>query len=76
MHDVHVTPGSDVTEVDIQLRPDRNSATVRYTWTALGPAGVLLVRSRTAEAYVRFMHRWEAELNHHLTSGRMLPPEH
>lgn len=79
VHYVHVTPGSDVTEVDIQLRPDgkdRSLATVRYTWTALGESGVALVRSKTAEAYGRFMRRWEAELNHHLTSGGMLPPEH
>lgn len=77
VHYVHVTPGSDVTEVDIQLEPegrDGSIARVRYTWTALGAAGVALIRSKTPEAYAQFMHHWEAELNHYLTSGRMLPP--
>lgn len=79
VHYVHVTPGSDVTEVDIQLRPDgpdRSIASVRYTWTALGPPGVALVRSKTPEAYLRAMHHWETALNHHLTTERMLSPEH
>lgn len=50
VHYVHLTPGSDVTGIDIQLRPeakDRTIATVRYTWTALGAPGVALVRSKT-----------------------------
>ena len=58
-----------------ELQPDgeqRGIATVRYTWTA---PGVALVRSKTPEAYTHVMHRWEAELNHHLTSGGMLSPE-
>ncbi len=79
VHYVHVTPGSDVTEVDIQLRPDgqdRSIASVRYTWTALGPPGIALVRSKTPEAYLRAMRHWETALNHYLTTGRMLPPEH
>jgi hypothetical protein len=76
VHYVHVTPGSDVTEIDIRLRPegkDRTVATVRYTWTALGEPGVALVRSKTPESYRRFMQEWERELNHYLTTGKKLP---
>ena len=76
---VHVTPGSDVTEIDIRLRPDgkaRSIATVRYTWTALGEPGVALIRGKTPEAYVHFMQEWERELNHFLTTGKKLPTGH
>jgi hypothetical protein len=79
VHYVHVTPGSDVTEIDSRLRADgkdRTVATVRYTWTALGPPGVGLVRSKTPEAYLHFMRAWERELNHYLTAGKQLPAEH
>lgn len=76
VHYVHVTPGSDVTEIDIRLRPegkDRTLATVRYTWTALGAPGVALVRSKTPEAYLHAMRDWELALNHYLTTGKQLP---
>jgi len=79
VHYVHVTPGSDVTEIDIQLRPegkDRAVATVRYSWTALGEPGRALVRSKTPESYRRFMQGWEQELNHYLTTGKKLPAQH
>jgi len=79
VHYVHVTPGSDVTEIDIQLRPegkDRAVATVRYSWTALGEPGRALVRSKTPESYRRFMQEWEQELNHYLTTGKKLPAQH
>jgi hypothetical protein len=79
VHYVHVTPGSDVTEIDIRLRPDgkdRSIATVRYTWTALGEPGVALVRGKTPEAYFHFMREWEQELNHFLTTAKKLPSGH
>ena len=79
VHYVHVTPGSDITEIDIRLRPDgkdRTVATVRYTWTALGEHGVMLVRGKTPETYRRVMQEWERELNHYLTTGKMLPAGH
>jgi len=79
LHYVHVTPGSDVTEIDIRLRAEgaaRTIATVRYTWTALGVPGVALVKGRTPEAYVQAMRHWEMQLNHFLTTGRKLPAEH
>ena len=79
VHYLHVTPGSDVTEIDIRLRPDgkdRTIATVRYTWTALGEPGLALVRSKTPESYRRFMQEWERELNHFLTTGKKLPEGH
>ncbi len=77
VHYVHLTPGSDVTEIDIRLRPDgtdRSIATVRYTWTALGPPGLTLVRSKAPEAYLHAMREWETELNHLLQTGQKLPP--
>jgi hypothetical protein len=70
---LHLTPGSDVTEIDIQLRPEPEGGTaaeVRYTWTSLGPPGDALVRSRTPEAYLRSMRHWEMALNHYLTTGQ------
>ncbi len=76
---LHVTPGSDVTEIDIQLRAggkDRTLATVRYTWTALGEPGRALVRNKTPESYRRFMQEWERELNHYLTTGKRRPAGH
>ena len=79
VHYVHVTPGSDVTEIDIRLRPDgkeRTVAAVRYTWTSLAAPGVALVRSKTPEGYLRFMLDWERELNHYLTTGKQLPAGH
>ena len=72
---LHLTPGSDVTEIDIQLRPGPEGSTlaeVRYTWTSLGPPGDALVRSKTPEAYEHFMREWERELNHYLTTGLKL----
>ncbi len=79
VHYLHVTPGSDLTEIDIRVRPEGEGgsiATVRYTWTALGPPGVALVRRKTPEDYLRAMRHWEAALNHHLTTGGMLRPAH
>ena len=79
VHYLHLTPGSDVTEIDIRLRPDgkdRTVATVRYTWTALGPPGVALVRSKTPEAYLEAMRHWELALNHYLTTGKKIPAGH
>jgi len=79
VHYVHVTPGSDVTEIEIRLRPDgkdRTIAIIRYTWTSLGEPGHALVRSKTPESYRRFMQEWERELNHYLTTGTQLPPGH
>ena len=70
---VHLTPGSDVTEIDIQLRPgpERNTlAEVRYTWTSLGPPGDALIQSKTPEDYQRSMRHWELALNHYLTTGQ------
>jgi hypothetical protein len=72
VHYVHLTPGSDVTEIDIRLSPDgkdRSIAAVRYTWTALGPPGVALVKSRTPGAYTEAMRHWELALNRYLTTG-------
>ena len=76
---VRVTPGSDVTEIDIRLRPDgkdRTIATVRYTWTSLGEPGVALLRTKTPEAYRHFMREWEQELNHFLITGKKLERGH
>ena len=72
---LHVTPGSDVTEIDVALReapgaPDRTEATVRYTYTGLSERGNALVAATTAERYRRFMVEWEQELNGYLVGRR------
>ncbi|HTE51932.1 MAG TPA: hypothetical protein VK698_13855 [Kofleriaceae bacterium] len=67
---LHVTPGSDVTEIDIQLRQvgaDRTEAVVRYTYTGFSERGNALVESRTEDYYRHFMIEWERELNDHLS---------
>ena len=71
---LHVTPGSDVTEIDIALAPsagapDRTDAVVRYTYTGLSERGNALVASMTEEHYRRFMSEWEQELNAYLARG-------
>jgi hypothetical protein len=66
---LHVTPGSDVTEIDIQLRPAadrRTDAEIRYTYTGFSDRGNALVDSWTEERYREFMRAWEEELNHYL----------
>jgi len=68
---LHVTPGSDVTEIDIALSaaagaPDRTEAVVRYTYTGLSERGNALVDAMTEEHYQRFMEQWEQELNRYL----------
>ncbi len=72
---LHVTPGSDVTEIDIALReapgaPDRTEATVRYTYTGFSERGNTLVGAMSAEHYRRFMVQWEQELNQYLDGRR------
>jgi hypothetical protein len=40
--------------------------------TSLGPKGDAFVASFTADYYRTFMQAWEKEINHYLTTGRML----
>lgn len=72
---LHMTPGSDVTEIDIALReapgaPDRTEAVVRYTYTGFSERGNALVGAKTDEQYRRFMIEWEEELNGYLEGLR------
>lgn len=68
---LHVTPGSDVTEIDIALREagaqDRTEAVVRYTYTGFSERGNALVGAMTAERYRAFMVEWEEELNEYVS---------
>jgi hypothetical protein len=69
---LHMTPGSDVTEIDIRLRAagaDRTDAEVRYTYTGLSDSGNALVDSWTEARYRDFMIEWEDELNRYLTGA-------
>lgn len=71
---LHVTPGSDVTEIEIQLtahpdRPRHTLAEVRYTYTGFSERGNALVDSWTEDRYRQFMIEWEDQLNHHLVAG-------
>ena len=73
---LHVTPGSDVTEIDIRLAatgPGRSEAVVRYTYTGFTERGNALVEARTAEYYRRFMLEWEEQLNAYLARARRSP---
>ncbi len=68
---IHMTPGSDVTEIDIALArapgsAGRTEATVRYTYTGFSKRGNDLVDSMTEEHYRHFMMAWEQELNDYL----------
>jgi len=69
---LHVTPGSDVTEIDIALRPggapDRTEAVVRYTYTGFSERGNALVDAMTEEHYRGFMIEWEEQLNRYLAA--------
>jgi hypothetical protein len=79
VHYLHLTPGSDVTEIDIQLRPGPEKGTraeVRYTWTALTEAGNAKVRRHTPEEFLHSMQSWERQLNHYLQTGKRLEHPH
>jgi hypothetical protein len=70
---LHFTPGSDVTEIEIQLsphpdRPSHTLAEVRYTYTGFSERGNALVDSWTEERYRDFMIEWEQQLNEHLAA--------
>ena len=67
-----VKPGSDVCEIDIVLAPTASGcdATVRYTWTSLGPAGDAVIDKFDEAHYLHFMTEWEQELNHYLKTGQ------
>jgi hypothetical protein len=68
-----ITPGVTVGRIDIQLRPgeaQQTLAEVSYAYTALSEAGEQFIEQFTAEHYTAFMHEWEAELNHFLTTGQ------
>jgi hypothetical protein len=73
-----ITPGETACRLGIQLieRPDAPGgcfADVTYTHTSIGPKGDERVAAFTADYYRHFMEQWEKELNHYLTTGRMLP---
>jgi hypothetical protein len=79
VHYLHLTPGSDVTEIDIQLHPGPEKGTraeVRYTWTALTEAGNAKVRRHTPEEFLHSMQSWERQLNHYLQTGKRLEHPH
>jgi hypothetical protein len=79
VHYLHLTPGSDVTEIDIQLHPGPEKGTraeVRYTWTALTEAGNAKVRRHTPEEFLHSMQSWERRLNHYLQTGTRLEHPH
>jgi hypothetical protein len=69
-----VTPEITACRLDIQLVPrgEECFADVRYTHTSLGPRGDAFVAAFTADYYRNFMQAWEKEINHYLTTGRML----
>lgn len=73
---IKVTPGHTVGAIDFTLAPlpdGTTAAAVAYTFTAIGPAGSAAVAAFTADHYDRFMAEMEAEMNHYLRTGTMLP---
>ena len=52
--------------------PGGTACAVRYTFTALGPAGAAFVEAYTESAYVEKMKGWERAINHYLATGEML----
>jgi hypothetical protein len=71
---VRITPGSDVTQLEIVLEAvaaDRTAATVRYTFTGFTQEGNALVASMTEEHYAHRLREWETELNHFLLTGEL-----
>jgi CubicO group peptidase (beta-lactamase class C family) len=71
---VRITPGSDVTQLEIVLEAtteDRTAATVRYTYTGFTDAGNALVAEMTEEHYARRLREWETALNHFLLTGEL-----
>jgi hypothetical protein len=72
---VKSTPGCLVTRIRIEVAddgPGRSRARVAYEHTSLSPRGDGLVAAFTEDRYRALMERWEARLNHFLTTGRML----
>jgi hypothetical protein len=69
-----ITPEVTACRLAIQLIPQDGEcfADVTYSHTSLGAAGDTFVSEFTAGSYRRFMQAWENELNHFLTTGRML----
>lgn len=72
---VRVTPGETAVEIDIRLAPagaDGSSVEVRYTYTALGPAGEQAIAAMTEESWLGMMDYWEQSMNHFLLTGQRL----
>jgi hypothetical protein len=69
-----ITPEVTACRLEVKLVPQGETccADVMYSHTSLGPAGDRFVADFTADHYRRFMQAWENELNHFLTTGRML----
>ncbi len=73
---IKVTPGRTIGKLEIHVQADgadRTIADVSYTYTALGPRGDAFLAGFTAEGYRSFMTKWEAALNHYLTTGQKIP---
>jgi hypothetical protein len=77
-----VTPGSRVALVTIQIEDSghqRSRVHIRYTITALTPAGNQFIENFTEANFVKDMQFWEATMNHYLKTGKALAqsdPQH
>ena len=60
-----VTPGSDVTEIEVALAATSAGcdATVRYTFTTIGALGAAVVDRFTSAYWLELMRTWEEDLN-------------
>jgi hypothetical protein len=69
-----IVPEVTACRLEIQLTPngDESFADITYSHTSIGPAGDEFVARFTTDSYRKFMHAWEAELNHFLKTGSRL----
>ena len=71
---IKITPTVTACKLSIQLRAVEggSEATVTYSHTSLGPQGDTTVAAFTEEYYLQFMREWEEQINHYLSTGRIL----
>jgi hypothetical protein len=73
---INVTPGQQVTRIDIQCDAaddTRTAAQITYTITALGAKGIHYIQQLTQDNYDHWMLSWEKGINFYLHHGKPAP---
>ena len=71
-----VTPGFTVGKLQISMSAQSRTltnVTIAYEFTSLSPLGDTYLEGFTAEWYEKFMRVWEAQMNHYLETGALIP---